>query len=142
MSLNPCLRCGACCAFFRASFYWSECDDATPGGVPAELTENLPPFRRVFKGTNQNHPRCIALQGEIGKEVACSIYERRASVCRDFTASYSNGQPNEHCDRARFAHGLPPLKPEDWISPEDRPEPDQPNRPDRPNDPGRLRPAA
>ncbi|MDX1269447.1 MAG: YkgJ family cysteine cluster protein, partial [Oceanisphaera sp.] len=21
---NPCLTCGACCAFFRVSFYWGE----------------------------------------------------------------------------------------------------------------------
>ncbi|HBP8873638.1 TPA: YkgJ family cysteine cluster protein, partial [Escherichia coli] len=25
---NPCMRCGACCAFFRVSFYWAEADDA------------------------------------------------------------------------------------------------------------------
>ncbi|MBB8903342.1 YkgJ family cysteine cluster protein, partial [Escherichia coli] len=22
--LNPCITCGACCAFFRVSFYWAE----------------------------------------------------------------------------------------------------------------------
>ncbi|EGM7481565.1 YkgJ family cysteine cluster protein, partial [Escherichia coli] len=21
-NLNPCMTCGACCAFFRVSFYW------------------------------------------------------------------------------------------------------------------------
>ncbi|EFG2122847.1 YkgJ family cysteine cluster protein, partial [Escherichia coli] len=21
---NPCMTCGACCAFFRVSFYWAE----------------------------------------------------------------------------------------------------------------------
>ena len=32
--VHPCLSCGACCAHFRASFYWAEADDQTPGGVP------------------------------------------------------------------------------------------------------------
>ncbi|EAX0008081.1 YkgJ family cysteine cluster protein, partial [Salmonella enterica] len=22
--LNPCMTCGACCAYFRVSFYWAE----------------------------------------------------------------------------------------------------------------------
>ncbi|EKJ0223351.1 YkgJ family cysteine cluster protein, partial [Escherichia coli] len=25
---NPCMACGACCAFFRVSFYWAKVDDA------------------------------------------------------------------------------------------------------------------
>ena len=29
--VNPCLSCGACCAFYRASFYWSEAAGVTPG---------------------------------------------------------------------------------------------------------------
>ena len=29
---NPCLSCGACCAFFRASFHWLETTSA-PDGV-------------------------------------------------------------------------------------------------------------
>ncbi|ENJ4382725.1 YkgJ family cysteine cluster protein, partial [Salmonella enterica] len=36
--LNPCMTCGACCAYFRVSFYWAEGDDAS-GRVPASLTE-------------------------------------------------------------------------------------------------------
>ncbi|MLR39642.1 YkgJ family cysteine cluster protein, partial [Salmonella enterica subsp. enterica] len=24
--LNPCMTCGACCAYFRVSFYWAEGD--------------------------------------------------------------------------------------------------------------------
>ncbi|ELS8655369.1 YkgJ family cysteine cluster protein, partial [Escherichia coli] len=27
-NLNPCMTCDAYCAFFRASFYWAEADDA------------------------------------------------------------------------------------------------------------------
>ncbi|EER5964904.1 YkgJ family cysteine cluster protein, partial [Escherichia coli] len=39
---NPCMTCGACCAFFRVSFYWAEADDAG-GKVPVSLTEQISP---------------------------------------------------------------------------------------------------
>jgi len=111
---NPCLTCGACCAFYRASFYWAEADDATPGGVPAELTTKLDDFRRMMIGTSGSTPRCIALEGEIGKEVRCTIYENRSSVCRNFPASWADGKPNERCDKARAVWGLSPLEPDSW----------------------------
>jgi hypothetical protein len=120
--INPCLDCGACCAFFRASFYWTESDLATPGGVPAELTEKLNDFRLVMLGSNGPAPRCIALQGGIGEKVSCAIYERRASVCRDFQPAWLNGEPNERCDRARSRWGLAPLTPETWHLPDDCPQ--------------------
>lgn len=77
--------------------------------MPVELTEKLNDFRRVMKGTSQKSPRCIALLGEIGQGVRCSIYELRASVCRDFDLSWLNGVHNERCDQARIAWGLEPL---------------------------------
>lgn len=114
ISANPCLACGACCAYYRASFYWREADDTTPGGVPVQLTQDLSPFRRVMRGTDQKAPRCVALQGEIGRHTRCSIYERRPNVCRSFTPSYAHGIPNPDCDKARRHHGLAPLTPDDW----------------------------
>jgi hypothetical protein len=106
---NPCLTCGACCAHFRVSFYWAEADDATPGGVPAALTEKLDDARAVMKDTNRPHPWCVALEGEVGRRVACAIYDRRPKVCRDLPSSWSEGRAEEKCDRARHAWGLPPL---------------------------------
>ena len=114
---NPCLSCGACCAHFRASFYWAEADDATPDGVPVELTEQLTPQLRVMKGTNQPGPRCCALLGDIGNTVRCTIHPRRSSVCREFVPSWEDGQHNPRCDSARARWNLPPLTPEDWIDP-------------------------
>lgn len=120
---NACLDCGACCAFFRASFYYAEADDVTPGGVPVELTEDLNDIYRCMKGTNARQPYCIALHGEIGKQVACSIHPRRSYVCRDFDASYVDGQThNERCDKARAAFGLRPLQPGDWVEGDDSPD--------------------
>ncbi len=109
---NPCITCGACCAFFRASFHWSECSDGY-GQVPVELTEDLTPHRRVMKGTNSSKPICIALEGEIGNCVKCTIHPVRSTVCRDFKYSYEDGILNERCDKARLAYGLAPLKPFD-----------------------------
>jgi Fe-S-cluster containining protein len=114
---NPCLSCGACCAFYRASFYWSEADDATAGGVPVCLTEKLNDFRRIMIGTNAIPPRCIALKGEIGNTVFCSVYKQRPSVCREFESSWINGKANERCDKARAEWGMLPLEPDIWNSP-------------------------
>ena len=46
---HPCLTCGACCAFFRVSFHWSEADPALGGQVPFELTESLADITRAQK---------------------------------------------------------------------------------------------
>lgn len=83
------------------------------------MTEDLTPVYRVMKGTNQSSPRCIALQGEIGTAVFCSIHPNRANVCRDFPPSFLDGIHNPRCDQARAAHNLPPLTLADW-----RPAPD------------------
>jgi len=107
---NPCISCGACCAYFRASFYWAESDLAMPAGVPHELTDHLQTHYLVMKGTDNPTPRCVALQGVIGNLVYCAIYERRSSVCRNFPPSWENDEVNERCDKARIKWGLPPLE--------------------------------
>ncbi|MCB9640924.1 MAG: YkgJ family cysteine cluster protein [Myxococcales bacterium] len=106
---NPCVSCGACCAFFRAAFYWGEADDCEGGTVPVELVEDLPPYRRAMQGTNNPEPRCTALRGEIGQCVSCAIYEKRSSTCRAFPFSWEDGQHNPDCDKARAKWGLAPL---------------------------------
>lgn len=108
--INPCMTCGACCAYFRVSFYWAEADDAG-GPVPAPLTEPVTPLLRCMTGTNQRQVRCAALSGEIGGSVSCTIYANRPSPCREFAMSGENGEPNEACNRARARYGLPALNP-------------------------------
>ncbi len=119
---NLCLSCGACCAFFRASFYYAEADDVTPGGVPVQMTDDLNDFYRVMKGTDCREPYCIALKGTIGQRVGCAIHPVRSNVCRDFPASFEDGVThNERCDKARAKYGLPPIRPQDWFEkPDDR----------------------
>jgi Fe-S-cluster containining protein len=112
--LHPCLSCGACCAYFRVAFHWSEADASLDGVVPPELTETLDPHRLVMRGTQASQPRCVALQGTVGTAAHCGIYERRPSVCREVEPSWEFGRPSAQCDKARLGHGLPPLTPEHW----------------------------
>jgi hypothetical protein len=88
---NPCLTCGACCAAFRVSFYWAETDRAQGGMVPLEMTEEVTPFRRAMRGTNQPYPRCIALQGPVGGLTNCVIYAHRSTTCRNFGLTWEAG---------------------------------------------------
>ncbi|MFY7864028.1 YkgJ family cysteine cluster protein [Roseateles sp.] len=95
---NPCQQCGACCACFRVSFYWAEAPD-----LPDSLTEHLGSHFACMAGTNQTQPRCQALQGEVGQAVSCAVYVQRPNACREVQVG------DEKCQRARHAHGLPPL---------------------------------
>lgn len=107
---NPCISCGACCAHFRASFYWSEADPVAGGTVPPELVDKLNDRFVVMKGTNCGTPYCVSLSGTIGEQVGCTIYPLRSSVCRDFPYSWQDGEHNPRCDQARAAWGMPPLR--------------------------------
>ena len=109
---NPCLTCGACCAAFRDAFYWAESDDAMANCVPADMTCHIAPLLCAMNGTDQPHPWCVALQGNVGIKVWCSIYERRPSVCQEVQPSDTDGLSNPWCDRARAIWGLPPLNPD------------------------------
>lgn len=101
---NPCLRCGACCATYRVSFYWAE---ATERGLPDSMTEKISPWHLCMLGTGQPEPRCRALAGTIGESVFCLVYPQRPSPCREL-------QPGEDkCNRARVRHGLRSLDSEE-----------------------------
>nr|WP_174507188.1 YkgJ family cysteine cluster protein [Acinetobacter sp. Marseille-Q1620] len=95
---DACLSCGACCAYFRVSFYWAEGE-----ALPENYVEPLTPVYSCMKGTNQNNPRCIALEGEVGKQVSCSVYAERSSTCKEVQVG------DEQCVKARKAHHLIPL---------------------------------
>ncbi|MFC5439279.1 YkgJ family cysteine cluster protein [Rhodanobacter ginsenosidimutans] len=114
---HPCLRCGACCAHFRVAFHWSEAEPFLGGVVPAELTEKLDPHRLAMRGTYTAAPRCTALQGTVGEAAHCSIYPQRPSVCREVVPSWEFGAVSPQCDKARLAHGLAVLTPQDWLDP-------------------------
>ena len=103
---NACLACGACCAAFRIDFHYSDLATAERPGVPPDMA--VPVTERLFRmrGSDDAPPRCIALAGEIGREVHCTIYENRPGPCRDFAPYAPLGVGDDACDRARRRHGL------------------------------------
>lgn len=72
-----------------------------------------------MRGTDAAKPRCIALQGTLGEAAHCGIYERRPSVCREVQPSWEFGAISLQCDKARLAHGMRLLTPQDWLQPFD-----------------------
>ena len=117
MNYHPCQKCGACCAFYRVSFYWREAEPLdTTNPVPEGFWKESSDNQRCLIGTDQKHkPKCTALGGKIGEFVYCTIYENRPTPCRNFMASYENGYHNPRCDEARAKHGLRPLCKSDWT---------------------------
>ena len=110
--MDECRRCGACCASFRVSFYWAE---AWSRGLPVLLVEKVTPQLACMAGTHQPDPRCLALQGRVGEQVRCTMYEQRPGPCREVLPG------DEKCLQARRRHGLPPLPA--------LPQPDRPGQP-------------
>lgn len=71
-----CRSCGGCCAY---SDTWPEFIEDTDGdGIDDALIDMDRGMMRC------NGDRCLALVGEVGKDVSCSVYENRPSVCREF----------------------------------------------------------
>jgi hypothetical protein len=104
--MNVCQCCGACCAAFRVDFHPAEVAGgafAWGQGVPPALTVPVTSAIVRMAGSDAAEPRCVALAGEVGKAVACTIYDARPSPCREFIAT------DDACARARRRHGLPAL---------------------------------
>lgn len=104
--MTVCQTCGACCATFRVDFHPAElAGGAFPWGEGVAPAMTLPVTPSIVRmaGTDGSVPRCVALAGEVGQAVACSIYDVRPSPCREFEPSHPA------CNRARQRHGLPPL---------------------------------
>lgn len=99
-----CQSCGACCASFRVDFHPAELAGgafAWGQGVPLAMTVPVTPAIVRMCGTDDAAPRCVALSGEIGQAVRCTIYDERPSPCREFDVEH------DACKRARQRYGLP-----------------------------------
>ena len=110
--MSVCQSCGACCAAFRVDFHPAELAGgafAWGEGVPQALTVPVTATLARMRGTDEGPPRCIALAGEIGQAVSCTIYDRRPGPCRDFAPFAALGIGDEGCARARRRHGMKPL---------------------------------
>ena len=76
---HPCLTCGACCAFFRVSFHWSEADPEMGGVVPIELTEPL----RALREHGLRVPHDVRVTGFDDIPLAASVSPPLTTVAQD-----------------------------------------------------------
>ena len=100
--MSECVRCGACCAAYRVEFAVYELD-TLGGSVPEALTEEVIGAKCRLRGTGEGPIRCVALQGDLGVQVACAIYTHRPAPCHELH------EGSHACHKARARHGLPPL---------------------------------
>lgn len=104
--MSVCQSCGACCASFRVDFHPAELAGgafAWGEGIPKALTVPVTASIVRMRGTDDSPPRCIALAGEVGVAVNCTLYDARPSPCREFDVEHAA------CNRARQRCGLAPL---------------------------------
>ncbi|MCB4361477.1 YkgJ family cysteine cluster protein [Quatrionicoccus australiensis] len=104
--MSVCQSCGACCVSFRVDFHPAELAGgafAWGEGVPLEMTLPVTPNIVRMRGTDDAPPRCIALAGQVGEAVNCTIYDGRPSPCREFDTEHAA------CNRARQRCGLAAL---------------------------------
>ena len=94
---NPCLTCGACCAYSENWPRFSTEDDAALDLIPKELVNAR------GSGMRCDGDRCAALKGRNGVAASCTIYTIRPEVCRTCMPG------DAECAMARRKHGLPVL---------------------------------
>ena len=119
MSEPDCQTCGACCSFFckddlsdigkRGYGIFIGDDDVSK--LPKQLVvldqRSLPISGESWtdgwlrgRFTDADGWRCKALDGQIGKSVACTVYEHRPTTCREFEPG------SEKCVEARRMKGV------------------------------------
>lgn len=81
--IPDCQNCGACCQFHISVSVRND-DENLPFLIEQNLVEAADEGHYRMK--LDSNRRCIALTGEIGKSVSCSIYENRPVTCRLYVA--------------------------------------------------------
>ena len=71
--------------------------------MPEHYTEPVTAVYSCMAGTSQPQPRCVALAGEIGRQVSCGMYEARSSSCKEVQIA------DAQCNKARVAHNMIPF---------------------------------
>lgn len=107
MSTFDCQTCGACCCNRRENRleHFHDYVQVFPEDVLMERVKLLVRLARK-NGQGQWHlkltpdGRCVALDGEVGQAVGCTIYELRPDVCRRVEAG------SAECLDARREHGF------------------------------------
>jgi Fe-S-cluster containining protein len=86
---HDCQSCGACCA----------------GQLVPIMPMDRVPYHLLDGGKlRREHGRCVALVGQVGRQVSCSIYEIRPAACRTLPAG------SEGCEMIRACCAFLPRK--------------------------------
>lgn len=93
-ALFDCQACGACCSYSADWPRFTLESDEDIARIPEAL------ISADLSGMRCEGVRCLALKGEIGKQVACTIYAVRPQVCH----ACMPGDPE--CLMAREEHGI------------------------------------
>jgi len=93
-----CQSCGACCGYSANWPRFSIESDEELAAIPEALVNDR------HSGMRCEGDRCSALQGNIGKATACSIYAVRPEVCRTCMPG------DAECAMARRKFRLPALE--------------------------------
>ena len=102
LSENPCVSCGACCAYSENWPRFSTEDDAALDLIPKALVNAR------SSGMRCEGDRCAALSGKVGVATSCTIHAVRPEVCRTCMPG------DVECTMARRKFGLPAL---DGVTP-------------------------
>ena len=103
--IPDCMTCGACCA----SFVWvavasdntissEDCWDITR----KDKNDDEYTVDRYVKRKETDFS-CTALEGTVGENVSCGVYEERPRMCRKFEAG------SDRCHAVRRAYGIEPF---------------------------------
>lgn len=102
--IPDCLTCGACCASFVCVTL--ESDNAVASKDYWEITKQSEngefTVDRCIKRREEDFS-CTALEGKIGGNVSCRIYENRPKMCRTFEAG------SDRCRAVRRAYNIEPF---------------------------------
>jgi len=107
-----CTDCGACCVSSWDTDAYVYVDDADIRRLRLAYSDRTVKKlvaceddiyeRGIATKTNeQGHITCVALNGSVGEQCSCRIYEARPRACREFTPG------SEVCIAAREEAGLP-----------------------------------
>lgn len=96
---NPCLSCGACCAYSETWPRFTTEDEAALDLIPEKFVNER------HAGMRCDGDRCSALSGQVGVATSCMIHAVRPEVCRVCMPG------DVECGMARKKWGLPALSP-------------------------------
>lgn len=105
-----CLTCGACCDNYSIvpmsmaeSEHLNDYMEVTVDSEPGIVIDRL--INRDWEAG-----RCKHLRGEIGRDIGCSVYEKRPGVCRVFEAG------SDKCHEIRRMYGLEPQLSQEQVA--------------------------